>query len=228
MISFQMYPRQAVRPSGAGNGTCFVCSRSRCAVVAHQAIMERRREVPRAGRADPSRCCPNGRRFQRLPDRNGGTLLCPRRNGCAARGFAKANQRSSPMLGKSVAGCEVTIRWSDADYLGMKVDTPLADAYERNARALQQHRRLSRPSRGRRLDRQCRRPRPDLHPLIACAFSVMYAKFNVREICAIAIGRCCRYLDGAKAIAMTAWTSFVMMSYGATSERPSSTGEAGP
>src|SRR5262249_43854714 len=33
-------------------------------------------------------------------------------------------------------GCTTQISWSDADYLNMKINLPLADAYEANAAAL--------------------------------------------------------------------------------------------
>jgi amidohydrolase len=108
-------------------------------------------------------------------------------------------------LGKSVAGCEVAIRWSDADYLGMKVNTPLADAYERNARTLGRqfvdYRGL--PAGGGDIGNVSVRV-PTLHPLIACApFGVMlhdpaFAKYARSPSGDAAI------VDGAKAIAMTA------------------------
>ena len=99
----------------------------------------------------------------------------------------------------------MTIRWSDADYLGMKVNTPLADAYERNARALGRqfvdYRGL--PAGGGDIGNVSVRV-PTLHPLIACApFGVMlhdptFAKYARSPSGDAAI------LDGAKAIAMTA------------------------
>jgi amidohydrolase len=113
------------------------------------------------------------------------------------------------MLGKSVAGCEVTIRWADADYLGMKVNTPLADAYERNARTLGRefvdYRGL--PAGGGDIGNVSVRV-PTLHPLIACApFGVMlhdpaFAKYARSPSGDAAI------VDGAKAIAMTALDFF--------------------
>lgn len=111
--------------------------------------------------------------------------------------------------GKSVAGCEVEIRWSDADYLGMKVNLPLADAYERNAQSLGRqfidYRGL--PAGGGDIGNVSVRI-PTLHPLISCApFGVMlhdpeFAKYAGSPDGDAAI------IDGAKAIAMTALDFF--------------------
>jgi amidohydrolase len=110
---------------------------------------------------------------------------------------------------KSVAGCEVEINWSDADYLGMKVNLPLADAYERNARSLGRrfidYRGL--PAGGGDIGNVSVRV-PTLHPLISCApFGVMlhdpeFAKYAGSPDGDAAI------IDGAKAIAMTALDFF--------------------
>lgn len=112
-------------------------------------------------------------------------------------------------LGKSVAGCDVEVRWSDADYLGMKVNLPLADSYERNAgslgRKLIDYRGL--PAGGGDIGNVSVRV-PTLHPLISCApFGVMlhdpeFAKY------AVSLDGDAAIIDGAKALAMTALDFF--------------------
>lgn len=106
-------------------------------------------------------------------------------------------------------GCEVEIAWSDADYLGMNINLPLADAYERNAnmldRKLIDYRGL--PAGGGDIGNVSVRV-PTLHPLISCApFGVMLHEPAFAEWARSPSGDAA-IVDGAKAIAMTALDFF--------------------
>lgn len=112
-------------------------------------------------------------------------------------------------LGKSSAGCEVAIEWSKTDYMSMKVNIPLADAYERNAnrlgRKLMDYRGL--PAGGGDIGNVSVRV-PTLHPLIACApFGVMLHEPEF-AVWARSPSGDAAIVDGTKALAMTALDFF--------------------
>ncbi|MGV9823424.1 M20 family metallopeptidase [Nocardia xishanensis] len=107
--------------------------------------------------------------------------------------------------GADATGCEADIRWSEIDYLDMKINLPLADAYEANAVSLGRRFTdyLSVPPGGTDMANISHRV-PVLHPIIACAPpSVMIHDAAFTEWAASEDGDRA-VIDGAKALAMTA------------------------
>jgi metal-dependent amidase/aminoacylase/carboxypeptidase family protein len=102
-------------------------------------------------------------------------------------------------------GCELALTWTDPDYLDMRINAPLADAYERNAtdlgRAFTPYEDY--PVAGTDMSNVSHRV-PVLHGTIACA--PPHIMLHTREFTAAAVSPQGdqAVIDGAKALAMTA------------------------
>ncbi|MEV4756322.1 amidohydrolase [Micromonospora sp. NPDC049559] len=103
------------------------------------------------------------------------------------------------------AGCELHVTWTEPDYLDMRINEPVADAYERNATMLgrvftpyDQY-----PVAGTDMSNISHRV-PVLHGTIACA--PPHVMLHTREFTAAAVSPegDKAVIDGAKALAMTA------------------------
>lgn len=117
----------------------------------------------------------------------------------------KAKVDACLRAGALSSGCEIEISWSDADYAAMNINIPLADAYEKNARALGREFTdyMELPIGGADMGNVSLRV-PVLHSLIECAppdaviHTPDFARWMNSDRAEKAI------VDGAKAMAMTA------------------------
>ncbi|WP_049813139.1 amidohydrolase [Bradyrhizobium japonicum] len=107
--------------------------------------------------------------------------------------------------GAAATGCEVEVRWSDADYQPMKINAPLADVYERNAEAFDHTFTdyMSLPIAGSDMGNVSQRV-PSLHALICCAPAEAILHTPQFAACAASSDGDRAVLEGAKLLAMTA------------------------
>ena len=120
----------------------------------------------------------------------------------------KARVQGCFEAGATATGCNVDIKWAAVDYLDIKTNWPLAEAYERNATELGREflplEKMSPSSAGSTDMGNISHRVPSIHPLISCAppevviHNPEFAKWAASDLG----DQSC--IDGAKSLAMTA------------------------